>query len=388
MRTERNIDSALRRRGMALMWGVICLPVLLGISSLAIDMGRMQAIKTEVQRAVDAAARYGAKGLTDGTAVSKAITAAADNTIDAYDKHALTITAANIQTGHWDSTTRVFTSGATPTDAIRINVSRSVRLLFGPALGLSQSTINVTSIACLSGPPTPTLIGLDFISGKNNVCVGYNSSLGAPGGANVSSSFVMGSNGSIDFGNNQSISGSVILGPSGSYTGSSPAPVVQSTALSYPATESPPIITSGNLNVSGTVHVSGGGTKCYTNITFANNATLIFDSPTTVYVTGNITSGQGPTIKPASNVPSDLRIRMSGGPAATAFSSTTDNVTITALVYAPAVTFAAKNNCTLYGSMLFRSIDVKNNMNAYYDTASGSVVAGLGVTGNGVQMVK
>ena len=86
----------------------------------------VQAAKTELQRAVDAAARYGANGLGDGTSVAKAITAAGDNTIDADNKQSLTISASNVQTGHWNSDTQTFTAGGAPTDAVKIVASRTV----------------------------------------------------------------------------------------------------------------------------------------------------------------------------------------------------------------------------------------------------------------------
>src|SRR5438874_8046314 len=90
------------RRGMTLLFAVICMAALLAIASLGIDLGRVQTAKTELQRAVDAAARYGAIGLTDGTTVDKAIEAGHENTIDAHDKKPLALTAADITTGIWD----------------------------------------------------------------------------------------------------------------------------------------------------------------------------------------------------------------------------------------------------------------------------------------------
>jgi Flp pilus assembly protein TadG len=374
---------------MTMLYGVICMSALLAIASLGIDVGRTQAAKTELQRAVDAAARYGSKGLSDGTAVNKAITAAADNTIDADNKQALIITSSNVQTGHWDTTTKTFTSGGSPTDAIRVTATRTLPLLFSAPIGKTQCSVTATSICSGSGGSTPTFVGLNSITANNNTSIGYSSSAGAPGAGNQSSTFIMASNGTIDFGNNQSISGTVELGPSGSYTGASPNETFLATALSYPATENPPVATSGTLSVSGTLHVTGGGTLCYSSISFSNNATLIFDNPTTVYVTGNITSGSGPTIKPSSGVPADLKLRLTGGPSATAFSSSSNNVTIIGMVYAPAVDLQVKNDCTIYGSVLFRSITAKNNLIAYYDTVSGSVVSGVGSTASsGVQMVK
>jgi Flp pilus assembly protein TadG len=369
-----NKARAKRRGGFTLMYVGVCMFVLIGLVSFGIDLGRSQACKTELQRAVDASARYGATGLSDGTAVAKAITAGGDNTIDADNKQALTLTAADVTTGVWNNSTRTFTPNATPANAVKVSTSRSVPLLFASVVGKSTCLVRATAIG-VKNITGPNFIGLTSVNARNNASMGYSSSQGTPGGANQNNTFAMGSNGAITFVQNASINGSVTLGPSGTYNQPTPVPLHSTTPLSYPATENPPFVSSGNLAVSGTTHVSGGGTKVYTNITFSNNATLIFDSPTTVYVTGNIDAAQATTIKPSSGVPKDLMIRMTGGPTNYFGGTSGNNLVITAMVYAPDVDFISKNNADLFGSMLFRKIDVQNNLNAYYDTDSGSVVA-------------
>src|SRR5207249_2713665 len=202
------------------------------------DLGRMQAVKTELQRAVDSAARYGGHGLADGTAVAKAITAAADNTIDADDKRALTLTSSDVQIGHWDSITRTFTAGV-GTDAIKVSATRTIPLLFAAALGKRQCSVTATAIASASRAG-PNFIGLNGISAKNGSSMGYSSSKGAPGAVNQNNSFIMGSNAAISFIQNPTITGSVVLGPSGSYNQPTPTPIALTSPLSYPSTESPP----------------------------------------------------------------------------------------------------------------------------------------------------
>jgi Flp pilus assembly protein TadG len=377
-----------RRRGAMIWFGVIVLAVLLGFVSLGVDIGRMQTAKTEIQRAVDNAARYGAVGLTDGTSTAKAITAASDNTVDADDRRPLSLTASDITAGTWDSTTRIFTPSNVSPNAIRVVGTRTIPLLFAAALGKNRCAVTATAIA-VNNAAGPNFIGLNGISAVNNTSMGYSSSKGAPGGVNQNGAFLMGSNGAITFSMNVSINGNIVLGPSGSFNKASPTPLKSATTLAYPATEAPPFISSGDLNVSGTMHITGGGTKVYTNISFSNNASLIFDSPTTVYVTGNIDAAQGSVVKAASGVPKDLMIRMSGGPTKYFGGNNANNFVVTAMVYAPEVDFNSKNNADLYGSVLFRSFDVKNNLNVYYDIDSGSVVAGLGSTGGSmISMVR
>src|SRR5205823_1640728 len=112
----------------------------------------------------------------------------------------------------------------------------------------------------------------------------------------------------------------------------------------------------------------------YSNINFTNNSQLIFDNPATVYVTGSVNAGQQTIIKPASSVPKDLMIRMTGGATSVFGGSNANNIVITAQIYAPSTDMVCRNNADFYGSVLFRSISVQNNLNAYYDSDSGSVL--------------
>ena len=54
MRGYRN-DS--RRRGVAIIYIIVVLIVMLGFCSFAVDLGRVQTAKTELRRAADAAAQ-------------------------------------------------------------------------------------------------------------------------------------------------------------------------------------------------------------------------------------------------------------------------------------------------------------------------------------------
>ncbi len=366
-----------RRRfsGFALQYSLIAMIALTGISSLAIDYGHAQMVKVQLRRAADAAARYGATGLTydSATAISRATTSAGENSADG------TPVVATAQTGHWDSTTRVFTANAAPMDAIQVSTTRTVPMLFAKLLGQKACSVTASAV-CLNKAVGPNFVGLNSVTAKNNTALGYDSSHGAPSASNTNSGFLMGSNGTVSFNNNLTISGGVILGPNGTLKSSATTPMISATPLSYPSTENPPYVSSGNLKVTGTLHISGGGTLVYTDINFANNAQLIFDAPTTLYVTGSVNAAQGSIIKPASDIPGDLKIRMTGGASSVFGGPGANNISVTALVYAPATDFSSLNNATLYGSMLFRTIYAQNNLNAYYDVASGSVISGTFIT--------
>src|SRR5438105_14370743 len=75
---------AARRRGSALLYVAIIMAGLIMVMSLGVDMGRAQLAKTELYRACDASARYGAAGLSQGVTATqtRVTTAAADNLVD------------------------------------------------------------------------------------------------------------------------------------------------------------------------------------------------------------------------------------------------------------------------------------------------------------------
>jgi Flp pilus assembly protein TadG len=381
---------------MALIYTVVLVVVLMAFVSLGVDLGRVQLAKTELQGAADAAARYGAAGIDDGTAISKALVAAADNLVDGSPlvlNNNIANNPRDVEVGNWDNTLDPkFSTTRTPNNAVRVTARRTasrgtaIPLLFARVLGANTCDVTATSVAT-KGSDMPNFIGLDDLTGRNNTSAGYDPRLGLPG-ASLSSGASIASNGDIALGNNPAISGSVILGPNGTYNGSNPKPTKLSNDLVYPPTENPPVVAGGALNVDGVVHISGGGTLAYSSINMASGAWLIFDNPTTVYVMNDITFNGGGSIAPASGLPSDLRIRIIGSSTSTVGGSNSNDITITAQVYAPNTDLIGKNNAELRGTSLFRTITVKNNLFLYYDITHKSVVDGLGEGAGGIVTVQ
>jgi len=139
------------RRGVSLVYATIAMTALMVFISLAVDMGRAQVAKTELQRAADAAARYGASGLSSGitTTQSRAQTAAADNKVDGTSVSLNT--SSDLEFGTWDPTSETFTvltgTARTSATAVRVTLSRSVPTLFAAAMGRSSVTIRAVAIA-------------------------------------------------------------------------------------------------------------------------------------------------------------------------------------------------------------------------------------------------
>src|SRR3954454_16893343 len=59
-----------RRKGAVLIYGIMAMIVFIGFCSLAVDWGRVQLTRTELQSAADAAARAGAGQLANSPAAA------------------------------------------------------------------------------------------------------------------------------------------------------------------------------------------------------------------------------------------------------------------------------------------------------------------------------
>jgi hypothetical protein len=139
-----------KRCGISLIYATAMMVALTGFISFGVDLGRVQVCKAELQRAADAAARYGAQALPDGSSAAKdnAQAAASENLVDGT---ALSLSRSNdIHTGNWNATTRTFTAGGTPRNAIRITAKRTgnngIPLLFGKIVGVPRCDITATAI--------------------------------------------------------------------------------------------------------------------------------------------------------------------------------------------------------------------------------------------------
>ncbi|QOV90808.1 hypothetical protein IPV69_05470 [Humisphaera borealis] len=162
--------------------------VLLMMATFAVDWGRAQLAKTELQSASDAAARYGVAGLKTSvaTATSQAKAVAAMNSAAGTS---VVLTDSDIEFGLWDPGTRTFEvlTGAAQNSATAIRVtarrtqSRSNPLapVFASALRLSSTDITTSAIAARGNIITATVIakGSPWLAG-----MGDGSTIAATGG--------------------------------------------------------------------------------------------------------------------------------------------------------------------------------------------------------------
>jgi Flp pilus assembly protein TadG len=145
----------------------IAIFVLLGLIALALDLGHMVMVKSQLQKAADAGALAGARGLWP--LVLPAVDPAATRNPDcAAGENAAKVTAHNnqvdgrnlaydseitVEVGRWDYDTRTFHAGCTTnTDAVRVRTRRDgVVMLFAKVFGISTANLTGRAIAVM-GP--------------------------------------------------------------------------------------------------------------------------------------------------------------------------------------------------------------------------------------------
>ena len=139
-----------RRRAAAFLTTVAAMPVMLGVTALAVDAGYMYVIRGDLQNAADAAAMAACTSLTDESNLrflaerfSRINHAGLGATLDPSD----------VQTGLWERYNRTFYPGLGPPNGVSVSVQRlrsrgtGVSLFFANALGIGETDLSATAIA-------------------------------------------------------------------------------------------------------------------------------------------------------------------------------------------------------------------------------------------------
>jgi hypothetical protein len=151
----RNIVMG-KRRGVAIIYMLVIFTALVGFASLAVDGGRYYLTHTQLQRAADAAARYGASGLvvgetlpntTEGTA--RAAAAAADNNVNGQQ---VVPADGDVTYYSYDLDQQGLTPLDQPPYAIQVTLRCTIPLLFGKMLGISSGISEVATATAVIRP--------------------------------------------------------------------------------------------------------------------------------------------------------------------------------------------------------------------------------------------
>jgi Flp pilus assembly protein TadG len=358
---------------------------LLAFASLAVDIGHVFVVRSELRLAADAAARFGVTGLKSGVATAQAyaVDAADDNKSDGEP---VTLDPANdIEFGLWNKQTRTYTalSGAARSgaNALRVTARRTaangspVSLLFARVLGKTSHDVEASAVAYIEPNEPAGIIGYNGVRLNNNAFIaGYNSATTrTPTQSTATTAGIIASNGAISGGTNNTLRGTILLGPSAPSVvgiGVSGSTTYLTTPLVPPADPVwNPVVNPGgvpqNYTASGNV-VLPGGTYTFTSLTV--NGTLSFSGPATVTVNGPIMVGG--SLLAYDLVPANLRIYQINN---NDFGDGTANgMKLVADVIAPTSDFLVKNNLDFFGRLVVNSIEIWNNADIYYDVALGT----------------
>jgi hypothetical protein len=365
----------------------LLMPVAVCLFALAADLGRVQLVKTELRGGCDAAARYAATGLGDGTTWAKA-----NAVVNTADGQAVTFAAADVETGTWDSTTAQFTSGGPRKNAVRVTARRSVTPVFAGMMGVGPTQVTVHATAKFAAIGFG-LVGLNGISMGGNATASYASADGAAGRTGYGN---VGSNGNITLGGSSSVDGDLYYGPGKSVSGGTVTgtKTVLTTPLSYPNGDGSPYVynndngsipsyaNSGggnNLSLNNSQSVTlPGGTYLFQNFSMTGGSSLTFTGPATVYCYGTFNmSGNTST---SGDKASNLTIVMCPNPANNnppGSLTVGSNTSLYATVYAPQSAVNLSGSGDIYGSVLGLAVSMTGTSSIIYDLALESGAGGI-----------
>jgi Flp pilus assembly protein TadG len=390
------------RSGLTLVYAIMMMTALCGFASLAVDWGRVQMMKTQLQRAADAAARAAAAQLAAGNGVSAtqnaAVTWAGYNTAD--NTSVVINGTSDVDFGTWDSSAKTFTvlTGAarSSANAVRVWARRTaargtaLNLTFGTLVGQPTCDVNVWAIAINAAPPSPGVVGINTMNinqASGGAIDSYDSSQGVyNSGTNSGQKAIVASNANINL-NNSLIDGDVHPGvgksvSGGGYTVSGTVSALTS-ALSYSA------VVVGSYDNSGlpTPYYSAGGPDF--KITTASTVTIpagtyyIHDfqvksggvlqtsGPVLFYVYHNFDIDGG-TINAYQHHPGNFVVQFVSG----ASPQVHNGASVEADLYGPAVTITIKDNNTgFYGRAIAHDLQ---------QSGASHIAQDVFLTGNGV----
>ena len=341
--------ARVRRRGSILLYVVLAMPVLLGVAAFAVDWGRLQAAKQQLQTAADASVRYAALGLADGTAVSKAQSVAAGNQSDGRP---LALAASDVEVGRWDAASRQFVPNGTPRDSVRVTVRRSVPLGMASMGGSRSVTLSASAVAQYA-PPRYQVVGLDAINlGGSCLIQSYNSS-SAPAPAPAAAA----TNGGLTIGGSSVVRTDVYHLP-GKPVGSPTTGQIRTlaSALSYPPAALPAAsVNLGAVSKSGGTYTLNAGTYRASSVSFTSTVSVVINGDVSLYVTGPFTMTT--SAMTSNRYPSQLKIYMVGG----GLFSVSGSCRLAATLYAPQSGVQISGSTEFDGTLVARQIDLSTS---------------------------
>ncbi|MCG8585120.1 MAG: VWA domain-containing protein [Pirellulales bacterium] len=138
---------AQQRRGAIIVLTALLMTAMLGMLAFAVDVGYIELTETELRRSVDAGVMAGAGELVNGDAGLQ------DAVMDVMNENyvagsPLPVANVNIELGHWDTNTRLFSVSNSSPSAVRVTgTQNNCPLFFGSVFGQNQFSISAHAVA-------------------------------------------------------------------------------------------------------------------------------------------------------------------------------------------------------------------------------------------------
>jgi Flp pilus assembly protein TadG len=395
-----------QRRGIGLVYTVLTLAVVMAFVSMIVDYGRVQLVKTQLQRTADAAARAAASQISSGITATQneAVAIAADNNAD--DSPVVLDPNNDIAFGTWNSTNKTFTvltgSNRSSANAIQITCQRiasrgtAIPLFFASLIGRSTCDVSASAIALATTNNSSQLTILNSLQCTNQPFIAsYDSSQTTAPVQSVSSTWgsnvTLGCNGMVGQGEASAgtLNGNLSLGPTGSksafltVTGTttnlgSPIPTPAEPTMQV-VTNPGGVSQTPNLAKNAVVNWPGG-TYYFTSFVCDEAPTINFTGPAIVYMNGNFTADKKTIINPYQNIPGNLIWYQSSGHTF----SCQQNSTVTMDFYGPNANFSSSDVLDFMGGMVCNTFITGTTLNLFYDVRLGGGSAG----GTAISLVK
>lgn len=389
------------RRGVALIYATALIVVLIGFVGLAIDVGRAQYLKSQLQLLADVAARSAARGIADGTTLAKA------NAVAPYNAPAggpASFASSDVEVGSWDAMTKAFAAGGTSANAVRVTASRTgenaLPMLFLQLLGSGPANVSASAVAVrLPSTPAYGAFGSNNIHLHSNVLIdSYHSSVApynaswTPDQGNVASNGPFQLHGSATVrgdayaGPNQRVRGGTVMGLRGSLDEelSFPDPITNGYSSSNNDNANiPATYRSGDdFSVTSNVTVTLPGGNYYFDDFTMTNGLLNVTGPATLYVSSLSFTNDART---SAHRPQNLKIVVYDGGAV----NLDGDHGVYADIYAPRSAARIDGNKHLYGRIVARILHADSNARIHVDESllstpnPGTPGAGAGTGGGG-----
>ena len=378
------------------------IPPMLGGAALMVDVGRVAAARAALQTAADATAIHASRDASSNTAALALARAAVIDHRVAGETPAID----EVRVGHWDAADRTIHTASGARDAVGVQLSTGVSLLFGPIFGFDTRHIVAVAVARRAADEPaessgPGFVSLSSMSLEGNVDLdSYDSnsqSFFSSSNGSGSRQFTGQTNGSINMNNGVSIWGNMRMQSSSNITannagfeGNGARENVAEPITLAPESAPPDATWMGNVNLPPGHHVWPGGKYALSDFVVQNGATIEFSGPVELFLNGN-TNIQGKFIT-HENKPKNFRLvqQFSAGININPVGTTDDSASEPNLaidIYCPGGPVNVNGNINLYGRIQAKQITL-NQADFYVDLALSGGTSSEGGTAGGGKLVR